>query len=114
MEVYSMIEFEIVKNLNLKEILDRSIWNLGGDIVIEGNLNRSYEELKCEKIVTEYGDRYIINAYDWEKRVSLLGLFKGWQTRGNLKYITDQDNHMIIRGRAVQVHLEEGLVIEGL
>lgn len=109
-----MIEFELVNDLSLKEIIDRSIWNLGGDVVIEGNLERSYFELRCEKIVTEYGDRFIIYAYDWENKISLLGIFKSWNTRGNLKYLTDQDNQLIIKGRAVQVWIEEGLVIEGL
>ncbi len=109
-----MIEFELVGDLSLRELLDRSLWNLGGDVIIENNLDRSYQELNCEKISTECGDRFIIYAYDWENRAYLLGIFRKWNNTGNLKYLTQQDNHLIIQGRAVQVSIEDGLIIEGL
>jgi hypothetical protein len=109
-----MIEFELVGDLSLREILDISLWNLGGDVIIENNLERSYQELKCEKISTECGDRFIIYAYDWENRAYLLGVFRGWTNKGNLKYLTDQDDHLRVQGRAVQVSMEDGLIIEGL
>jgi len=109
-----MIEFELVSDLSLREIIDISIWNLGGDVIIENNLERSYQELRCEKVSTEYGDRFIIYAYDWENQAYLLGIFRGWNTKGNLKYLTDKDDHLTIQGRAVQVWIEDGLVIEGL
>jgi hypothetical protein len=109
-----MIEFELVGDLSLREILDISLWNLGGDVIIENNLERSYQELKCEKISTECGDRFIIYAYDWENRAYLLGIFRGWTNKGNLKYLTDQDDHLRVQGRAVQVSMEDGLIIEGL
>ena len=109
-----MIEFELVNNLTLKELVDRSIWNLGGDVVIESNLDRSYQKLKCEKVVTEYGNRFILRAYDWENKPFLVGIFRGWKTRGTLKYLTDKDEQLIIQGRAVQVQMDEGLLIEGL
>jgi hypothetical protein len=102
-----VIEFELVNNLTLKELVDRSTWNLGGDVVIDSNLDRSYQELRCQKVATEYGERYIIHAYDWENKPYLLGIFRGWQTRGTLKYITDQNEQLIIRGRAVQVQIDE-------
>ena len=109
-----MIEFELVSNLSLRELIDRSIWNLGGDVILENNLDRSYQALRCEKINTEYGDRFIIYAYDWEDRAYLLGIFRGWTNRGNLKYLTQEDDHLKIQGRAVQVWMEDGLIIEGL
>ncbi len=109
-----MIEFELVGDLSLREILDISLWNLGGDVIIENNLERSYQELKCEKISTECGDRFIIYANDWENRAYLLGIFRGWTNKGNLKYLTDQDDHLRVQGRAVQVSMEDGLIIEGL
>lgn len=112
-----MLDLELVKNnLTLSEILDVSLWNLGGDVVLQNNLDRSYEQLKCKKISTNYGLKYVIYAYDWEKRANLLGIFHRWETKGTLKYKIDQDK-LVISGRAVQVQISptsNDLLIEGL
>jgi hypothetical protein len=112
-----MLDLELVKNnLTLSEILDVSLWNLGGDVVLQNNLDRSYEQLKCKKISTNYGPKYVIYAYDWEKRANLLGIFHRWETKGNLKYKINQDK-LVISGRAVQVQISptnNDLLIEGL